>query len=106
MHDQLPNAVIPTVGMSGKGLSPTDTFVRRHVGPDEAEVAAMLKVLGVDSLEALADATVPANIRMSRSLDLGPERGEHELLLELRSIARKNRVMRSFIGQGYHDTIV
>jgi glycine dehydrogenase len=66
----------------------------------------MLDVLGHGSLDELIDATVPESIRLHRPLALGPERSEYELLAELREIARKNKVFRSFIGMGYHDTIV
>jgi len=87
-------------------LRHTDTFVRRHVGPDEAEVRQMLDALGYDSLDALIDATVPGAIRLRRPLALGPERSEYEMLAELRELVSKNRVFRSFIGMGYHDCIV
>jgi glycine cleavage system P protein (glycine dehydrogenase) len=87
-------------------LAHADTFVRRHVGPDEGEVRRMLDALGYDSLDALIDATVPASIRLRRPLALGPERSEYELTAELRDLARRNKVFRSFIGMGYHDCIV
>src|SRR6202008_1285271 len=67
---------------------------------------AMLDALGYGSLDELIDATVPASIRLGRPLALGPERSEHELTAELRAIARKNQIFRSFIGMGYHDCIV
>jgi glycine dehydrogenase len=87
-------------------LSPSDTFARRHIGPSDAEVAAMLTALGVTSLDELVDQTVPAAIRLGRTLDLGAPLGEHELLEEMKTLAADNQVFRSFIGQGYHDTIV
>jgi glycine dehydrogenase len=87
-------------------LTHTDTFVRRHVGPDGSEVRRMLDALGYGSLDELIDATVPASIRLERPLALGPERSEYELLAELRELARRNKVFRSFIGMGYHDCIV
>jgi len=87
-------------------LTHPDTFVRRHIGPNGAEVAEMLETLGHRSLDELIDATVPASIRLRRPLALGPERSEYELLSELRRLAGKNKVFRSFIGMGYHDTIV
>jgi glycine dehydrogenase len=86
-------------------LSPTDTFVRRHIGPRDHDVAEMLKLLGYDSLDALTDAAVPAAIRLNKPLNLGQPRGEHELLAELKQIASQNKMMRSFIGQGYYGTI-
>jgi glycine dehydrogenase len=87
-------------------LSPTDTFLRRHLGPSPAEERAMLDDLGIDRVETLVDETVPRNIRLGRSLDLGPERGEHELLEELREVASMNQLWRSYIGMGYAGTIV
>ncbi|HEX6751439.1 MAG TPA: hypothetical protein VF092_29375, partial [Longimicrobium sp.] len=92
--------------MDRSALTHTDTFVRRHVGPDAAEVAQMLESLGYGSLDELIDATVPASIRLGRALELGPERSEYELLNELRKLAQRNKVFRSFIGMGYNDTIV
>ncbi|HUH04126.1 MAG TPA: aminomethyl-transferring glycine dehydrogenase [Kofleriaceae bacterium] len=86
-------------------LQPSDTFVHRHLGPRDADVAAMLEAVGFASLEALADAIVPRTIRMKGELALGPPRGERELIDELREIARQNVVNRSFIGQGYYGCI-
>ena len=65
----------------------------------------MLAALGVTSLEELADQTVPADIRLGRPLELGPALTEHALIEELRTLAGDNQVLRSFIGQGYHDCI-
>jgi glycine dehydrogenase len=91
-------------------LAPTDTFVRRHLGPSPADIQEMLGVLGLSSLAELVDETIPASIRMDRPLTLPglPDRllGERELLSWLRSIARQNRVARSFLGMGYNDCIV
>ena len=86
-------------------LNPSDTFVRRHIGPNADEVKEMLAQLGLDSLADLIDQTVPANIRMKKPLNIGEPPGEHELLLELKNIAKKNKVFRSFIGMGYYGTI-
>ncbi|HEY0152114.1 MAG TPA: aminomethyl-transferring glycine dehydrogenase [Longimicrobium sp.] len=84
----------------------TDTFVRRHIGPDEGEIREMLETLGYPSLDALIDDTVPASIRLDRPLKLGPERSEYELLSELREMMSANKVFRSFLGMGYYDCIV
>ncbi len=86
-------------------LRPSDVFAPRHLGPRDADQTAMLAALGLGSLDELAAATVPADIRLGRPLDLGPPLGEHELLEELRTLAADNQVLRSFIGQGYHDCI-
>ena len=86
-------------------LAPSDTFVRRHIGPSAADIREMLDLLGYDSLDDLAEATVPAAIRMKRPLQIGEPRGEFELLQELKSIASKNKINRSLIGMGFYDTI-
>ena len=86
-------------------LAPSDTFVRRHVGPGANDVRVMLESLGYDTLDDLVDATVPAAIRMAEPLEIGEPRGEFELLGELKQMAGKNRVLRSMIGMGYSDTI-
>ena len=83
-----------------------DHFVRRHIGPNAAETAAMLQTVGSPSLGALADTAVPAGIRFGRSLQLPAPLGEHEALARLRSITTKNQVFRSYLGMGYHDCLV
>jgi glycine dehydrogenase len=83
----------------------TDSFVRRHVGPSEVEQRAMLAALGYDSLDAFVEAAVPANIRFRRSLAIGPARTEADVLAELRRIAARNEVWRSYLGLGYHGTV-
>jgi glycine dehydrogenase len=82
-----------------------DRFVNRHNGPDDADVAEMVKAMGVSSLDALIDETVPKNIRLGRELRLPEPLAEHELLEELLQIAGKNRVTKSFLGMGYSDTV-
>jgi glycine dehydrogenase len=84
-------------------LEPPADFVRRHVGPGEAETADMLELLGVGSLDALVAETVPEGIRLGRALSLPAPLGEEQALAELRQKVTKNRVFRSFIGMGYHD---
>ncbi|HSM03423.1 MAG TPA: aminomethyl-transferring glycine dehydrogenase [Longimicrobiales bacterium] len=87
-------------------FSPDRDFSLRHIGPSPEEVAEMLETLGLDSVDALVRETVPADILLDRPLDLPDARGEHELLARLREIAGRNRVLRSFIGMGYHGTLV
>ena len=82
-----------------------DSFARRHIGPNEEEVRAMLRDVGFDSLGALIDATVPKDIRLKRDLNLPEPKSEGEALAELRTIAQKNKIARSFIGTGYYDCI-
>ncbi|MGD9688292.1 MAG: aminomethyl-transferring glycine dehydrogenase [Phycisphaerales bacterium] len=96
-------------GAASASFLPTDTFVHRHLGPSEDEIAAMLASLGYRTLDELTDATVPEAIRLRKPLRIdsgAPDpRGEHELLEQLRRTAAQNKVMRSFIGMGYADTI-
>ena len=84
-------------------LMSAKTFPDRHVGPTEAEIREMLNVLGFPSLETLVQATVPEDIRLHESLNLPTPQSEHEVLDDLRHMARKNHVFRSFIGMGYYD---
>jgi len=84
--------------------SPTDDFARRHLGDDSLATAEMLQTLGYASTSALIDAAVPASIRREGALRLPAAASESEALAELRGYARENRILRSFIGLGYHDT--
>jgi glycine dehydrogenase len=79
-------------------------FVARHIGPDAADQAAMLAVLGYRSRAALIDAVIPADIRAQTALALPPGQSESAALAELRKLAAANRVSRCFIGQGYYGT--
>ena len=78
------------------------SFIPRHIGPSDADLRAMLDLLGYDSLDALIDATVPAGIRFRRPLAIHAPMTEHEALDSLRAIARRNQVYRSFLGLGYY----
>ena len=82
-----------------------DAFARRHIGPSDEEVRTMLRELGFEVLDALIDGTVPKNIRFDRQLNLPKPKSETEALAELRAIAKKNKIARSFIGGGYSDCI-
>ncbi len=81
-----------------------DAFAARHIGPAAAAQAAMLSVLGYATRAALIDAVVPADIRDKTALALPPGLSEPAALAELGKLAATNRVVRSFIGQGYYDT--
>jgi glycine dehydrogenase len=81
------------------------TFQRRHNGPGEAEVRRMLDTVGYGSLDELIDTAIPQSIRYRSTLNVGEGVSEHAALRELRGIAAKNRVMRSYIGMGYNDTV-
>ena len=79
-----------------------DVFRSRHIGPRPDEQREMLTLLGYDSLDALIDAIVPADIRLRRPLALPPGRDEREVLQALRRIASQNQPFRSYLGMGYH----
>ncbi len=87
------------------GPAASDPFWRRHIGPDEAQIREMLDVVGAESLDALTDEAIGADIRLDRLLDLPAALSEHEMLARLRAIASRNRVMRSCIGMGYSETV-
>jgi len=92
--------------VSAPARSVIDGFAPRHLGSGAGEIAEMLSELGLDSLEALIDEAVPDQIRSSRELELPAALGEPEALERLHGIMSRNRVLRSFIGQGYHGTHV
>lgn len=86
-------------------LQITDRFAQRHIGVGEKDLAEMLEVVGVNSLDQLIDETVPAGIRMQRPLNLPAALSEYEYLRMLGGIAAKNKEMRSYIGVGYYGTV-
>src|SRR5438552_210867 len=80
----------------------TDRFVTRHIGPSPDETEAMLATLGYSSLDEFIDDVVPADIRLSRPLNLPPGRSEREVLQALRGFAAQNQLFRSHLGMGYY----
>ena len=80
-------------------------FIERHIGPNDAEIAQMLHVIGHGSLEAMTDAIVPGQIKSKQPLALPESITEEEALAKIRLIARKNQVFKNFIGQGYYGTL-
>jgi len=86
-------------------LSFGERFADRHIGPSEQEVSEMLQVLGIDSLDELASQAVPDSIRTTSPLDLPAAHEEYTLLDLVRDIGHENKVFRSYIGMGYHDTV-
>jgi glycine dehydrogenase len=87
-------------------LDPLDTFAPRHIGPRGADVEAMLKAVGAETLDELIDEAIPLSIRLEKPLGLPPAESESAYLARLKTIARRNKVFRSFIGLGYSDTLV
>ena len=84
---------------------PYDFANRRHIGPSPAEMTEMLNVVGAPDLDALIAETVPQAIRQAQPLDFGPPLSEQELLVHMRAVSKKNKVLTSLIGQGYHAAI-
>ncbi|MDE3185433.1 MAG: aminomethyl-transferring glycine dehydrogenase [Bacteroidota bacterium] len=80
-------------------------FAARHIGPDEKETAEMLDSIGIDTLTELIDKTIPKGIRLPKKLEISEPMSEFEYLTELKKIADKNKLLKSYIGQGYYDTI-
>ncbi|HNK29232.1 MAG TPA: glycine dehydrogenase, partial [Ferruginibacter sp.] len=80
-------------------------FTGRHIGPHQEETASMLQAIGIQSLDELIDKTVPASIRLRKPLKLPVAQTEFEYLDELKKIASKNKVYKTYIGQGYYNTI-
>ena len=80
-------------------------FIQRHIGPNPVDSAKMLKAVGVDSLAALIDKIVPANIRLTKPMEIPEGLTEFEMLQSLKAIGEKNIVAKNFIGQGYYGTI-
>lgn len=86
-------------------IAPTDSFTKRHLGPSDAQIEQMLKVLGYSSLDDLINQAVPPAIRLRQPLQLPQAQSEYAALATLKEIASKNQVFRSYIGMGYHDCI-
>ena len=81
-------------------------FSARHIGPSHADMRSMLTTLGVPSVETLISQTVPKSIRLDRPLDLPEPLSEHGALAELSAKMGENVVLKSFVGAGYHGTLV
>ncbi len=82
-----------------------EQFLERHIGPRAEDVEEMLKVIGVKSVDELIGQTVPESIRLKEPLDLPAPLSEDEFLTRIKAVAGKNKLYRTFIGQGYYDTI-
>jgi glycine dehydrogenase len=80
-------------------------FARRHIGISSQELNEMLSVIGVDSLDQLIDETVPDSIRMQKKLNIPEALTENQYLTMLKGIASKNKIFKTYIGQGYYGTI-
>ncbi|MDF4003286.1 aminomethyl-transferring glycine dehydrogenase [Luteibacter sp. PPL552] len=94
-----------TSSPSLRDLENHGAFIDRHIGPNDAEIAAMLSVVGHGSLDALTDAIVPGTIKSPDPLALPDAVTEEDALAKIRAVADRNQVFRSFIGQGYYGTL-
>ena len=83
-----------------------EKFEKRHIGPNQDQEKVMLKAVGVDTLDALINETIPANIRLDKSLNLPAAKTEVEYLKHIKSLADKNKVYKSYIGTGYYNCVV
>ena len=81
-------------------------FAERHIGPRPSEIEDMLQKIGVNTLDELVTQTIPANIRLNKSLDLPTALNESELLDHMKALGKKNKNYRSYIGMGYYNTIL
>ncbi|HBE57243.1 MAG TPA: glycine dehydrogenase (aminomethyl-transferring) [Cyanobacteria bacterium UBA11149] len=88
-----------------ESLISTDSFVTRHIGPSASDIEQMLKILGFSTLDELIDGAIPASIRLQKPLNLPKAQSEYAALAQLKEIASKNQIFRSFIGMGYSDCI-
>ncbi len=84
----------------------TDSFALRHLGPRENEINQMLSTIGVDSLEQLINNTIPSHIQLEKALDLPEPMSEFEFSTHIQGLASKNKQYKSYIGLGYHPTIL
>ncbi len=89
-----------------KELIHQQEFIRRHIGPNSAQSQAMLNTLGLESIEELIAKTLPDGIRSETTHALSEPKTEHQALEEIRAIANKNLVCKTYLGMGYHDTHV
>ncbi|KFF05331.1 aminomethyl-transferring glycine dehydrogenase [Flavobacterium reichenbachii] len=84
----------------------TDAFALRHIGPRETDLQHMLQTIGVESIEQLVYETLPDDIRLKAPLNLDPAMTEYEFANHIQELGKKNKVFKSYIGLGYHPTIV
>src|SRR6187431_2366753 len=84
----------------------TDAFALRHIGPRESDLNHMFKTIGVENFEQLLYETFPDGIRLKKDLELDPAMTEYEYANHILELGKKNKVFKSYIGLGYHPTIV
>ncbi|RZL31764.1 MAG: glycine dehydrogenase (aminomethyl-transferring), partial [Pedobacter sp.] len=82
-----------------------EDFQDRHIAPNSDDTTAMLKTIGVNSIDELIEQTVPQKIRLKQPLNLPKAKSEVDYLASLKQTASLNKVYKSYIGQGYYDTV-
>ena len=95
---------MPNLDLKLQDLDIFNGFIRRHIGPDAAEQAAMLAELGLESTDELLDKVVPESIRRRKPLEVKASLSERQVLLRLYEISIRNQLYKSFIGTGYYGT--
>ena len=83
----------------------TDSFALRHIGPNETDLAQMLQTVGVENLDQLIYQTIPDDIRLKQPLNLPEALSENEFLNHIQQLSQKNKIFKTYIGLGYHETI-
>ncbi len=84
----------------------TNAFKLRHIGPREEDQNLMLKTIGVESMDQLIYETIPDDIRLTKDLELDDPMSEQEYLVHIYELGKKNKVFKTYIGLGYHPTIL
>ncbi len=106
MTQSLPRFIQPTAATANSVQIPAEAeFIQRHIGPNPADIDRMLRVLDVSSLAELIDRTVPAAIQLNQPLAIETVKSEYTVLNQIKQIASKNQVFRSYIGMGYANCI-
>ena len=91
--------------MKKNKINSYDQFVNRHIGPNKDDITQMLETIGLNSMEQLINRSVPKSIRSKEKLNIGDGISEKTLIEKLKRIAKKNIMMKSYIGMGYYNCI-
>lgn len=83
----------------------TDLFASRHIGINEADLQHMLKTVRADSLDQIIQETIPSDIRLPQPLQLSEAMSEHGFLSHIKELSEKNKMFKTYIGLGYHESI-
>ena len=87
-------------------LEKSGDFIRRHIGPDTAQIAAMLKSLDLETLDDIVERAIPAAILSQKPFALRDTISEQEVIADLNRMCQRNQIFISMIGMGYYDTIL